>query len=181
MVKRPETGTLLFHEGIQAFGNAGTQVKPAMPGKRTDMGNTTQLPTLDALKDQARRLRETLARQGTAINHARSLELIAGQHGFRDWNTLHAKIGNMPPKRGLALGDTARGRYLGKSFTGTVVALQQMGAGGMTRVTFDFAEPVNVSAFDSFKVLRKRVVATLGSDGRTIEKTSNGLPHLELA
>lgn len=146
------------------------------------MGDTTQLPSLEALKDQAKRLRETLARQGTTINHSRSLELIAGQHGFRDWNTLHARIGNMPPKRTLSLGDTASGRYLGKAFTGKVIAMQQLtSAHGMTRVTFDFNEPVNVSQFESFTVFRKRVVCTLGEDGKTVEKTSNGAPHMELA
>lgn len=145
------------------------------------MGDTTQLPSLEALKDQARRLRDTLARQGTQINHSKSLELIAGQYGFRDWNTLHAKIGNMPPKRILSLGDQASGRYLGKAFTGRVIAVQRMGsAAGMTRVTFDFDEPVNVSAFESFAVLRRRVVCTLDEDGRTVEKTSNGVPHLVL-
>ena len=144
------------------------------------MGDTTQLPSLDALKDQAKRLRDALARQGTQINHSKSLELIAGQYGFRDWNTLHAKVGNMPPKRALALGDTASGRYLGKRFTGKVIAVQRMTSGNMTRVTFDFDEPVNVSQFESFAVMRKRVVCTLDEDGKTVEKTSNGAPHVEL-
>jgi hypothetical protein len=152
-----------------------------MPGKRTVLGETPNLPSLEDLKDQAKRLRDALARQGTQINHSRSLELIAGQYGFRDWNTMHAKIGNMPPKRTLSLGDTASGRYLGKAFTGKVIAMQQLtSAHGMTRVTFDFDEPVNVSQFDSFAVLRKRVVCTLGEDGRTVEKTSDGVPHMEL-
>jgi hypothetical protein len=144
------------------------------------MGDTTQLPSLDALKDQAKRLRDALARQGTEINHSKSLELIAGQYGFRDWNTLHAKLGNRPPKRALSLGDTASGRYLGKRFTGKVIAVQRMTSGNMTRVTFDFDAPVNVSAFESFAVMRKRVVCTLDEDGKTVEKTSNGVPHVEL-
>ena len=144
------------------------------------MGDTTQLPSLDALKDQAKRLRDALARQGTQINHSKSLELIASQYGFRDWNTLHAKLGNRMPKRALALGDKASGRYLGKAFTGRVIAVQRMTAGNMTRVTFDFDEAVNVSQFESFAVMRKRVVCMLDEDGRTVEKTSNGVPHVEL-
>lgn len=139
-----------------------------------------QLPSLDALKDQARRLRDALGRDGTTISHSRSLELIAGQYGFRDWNTLHAKLGNQPPRRQLAIGDVAKGRYLGREFTGKVIAVQELAGGGMTRVTFEFETPVNVSAFDSFSVLRRRVVANIGADGRTVEKTSNGQPHLEL-
>jgi hypothetical protein len=93
---------------------------------------------------------------------------------------LHAKLGNRPPKRTLSLGDTASGRYLGKRFTGKVIAVQRMTSGNMTRVTFDFDAPVNVSAFESFAVMRKRVVCTLDEDGKTVEKTSNGVPHVEL-
>ena len=145
------------------------------------MGDVTQLPSLDDLKDQAKRLRDALARQGTIINHSKSLELVASQYGFRDWNTLHAKVGNMPPKRTLSIGDTVSGRYLGARFTGTVIAVQRLtSARGMTRVTFDFDEPVNVSKFESFAVMRRRVVCTLDEDGRTAEKTSDGTPHLVL-
>lgn len=145
------------------------------------MGDETRLPTLEDLKDQARRLRDALARQGTTINHSRSLELIASQYGFRDWNTLHAKIGNQPPKRLLSLGDRATGRYLGARFAGKVIAIQRLtNAPGMTRVTFDFDAPVNVSRFESFAVMRKRVVCTLDEEGRTAEKTSDGVPHMVL-
>ena len=146
------------------------------------MGENAQLPSLDALKDQARRLRDSLTRQGMTINHSKSLELIATQYGFRDWNTLHTRTGNRPPSKRLSLGDAATGHYLGKPFTGKVIALQRLtSASGMVRVTFDFDEPVNVSGFDSFSVYRKRVVCTLDESGRTMEKTSNGLPHMELA
>ena len=142
--------------------------------------SSTPLPSLDALKDQAKRLRARFSAEGQDISHSRALELIAAQYGFRDWNTLHARLGNMPPKRTLSLGDKASGRYLGKSFTGKIIAVQRMMAGNMTRVTFDFDEPVNVSQFESFAVMRKRVVCTLDEDGRTVEKTSNGVPHVEL-
>ena len=147
------------------------------------MGDITQLPSLEDLKDQAKRLRDALARQGTQINHSRSLELIAGQFGFRDWNTLHAGIGNMPPpKRALAIGDRVSGHYLGQTFTGKVIAIKTLtSAHGMSKVTFDFDEPVDVITFESWSAFRKRVTCTLGEDGRTIEKTSNGVPHMQLA
>jgi len=145
------------------------------------MRDTMRLPALEDLKSQAKRLRDALAKQGNIINHAQALELIASQFGFRDWNTLHAKLGNQPPQPVLSLGDQTSGRYLGKPFNGKVVALQRLTSGpGMTRVTFDFDEPVNVSKFDSFSVLRRRVVCTLAEDGRTVEKTSDGEPHMEL-
>ena len=42
------------------------------------MRNTTPpLPSLDTLKDQAKRLRASLADEGTTIGHSRALELIA--------------------------------------------------------------------------------------------------------
>jgi hypothetical protein len=37
-----------------------------------------------------------------------------------------------------------------------------------------------VSTFDSFSVFRQRVSCTVDETGRTVEKTSNGRPHLEL-
>lgn len=145
------------------------------------MGEISQLPSLEDLKDQAKRLRDALARQGTHINHSRSLELIAGQYGFRDWNTLHAKRGNQPRRNTLALGDRVSGRYLGQDFKGQVIAIQTLtSAHGMVRVTFDFDEAVDVVQFDSFSAFRKRVTCTLGEDGRTVEKTSNGQPHMVL-
>jgi hypothetical protein len=146
------------------------------------MGDTTQLPSLEDLKDQAKRLRDALARQGTIINHSKSLELIAGQYGFRDWNTLHAKIGNMPPpRRALAIGDRVSGQYLGQKFVGTVIATKMLtSAYGMSRVTFDFDEAVDVITFESWSAYRKRVTCTLDEDGRTLEKTSNGVPHMVL-
>ena len=73
------------------------------------MHSPIPLPALDALKDQARRLRKRFADDGQAIGHARALELIAAQYGFRDWNTLHAKVGNRPPFNPWMLGARVRG------------------------------------------------------------------------
>lgn len=145
------------------------------------MGDVTRLPSLDDLKNQAKRLRDALARQGTIINHSKSLELIASQYGFRDWNTLHAKVGNMPPKRALSIGDRVSGHYLGQKFTGTVIAINALtSAHGMSKITFDFDEAVDVITFKSWSAYRKRVTCTLDEDGRTVEKTSNGQPHMVL-
>jgi hypothetical protein len=155
---------------------------PDMPDERIDMGQAPELPPLDVLKDQAKRLRDTLGRQGTAINHSRALELIAGQHGFRDWNTLMAAIGNGPPVRSYNIGDQVIGRYLGQMFTGRIIAVQALtSAHGRTRVTFDFDEPVDVITFEGWSAFRKRVTCTLDEEGRTVEKTSNGVPHMVLS
>ena len=145
------------------------------------MGHSPELPSLDDLKQQARRLRDTLGRQGAVVNHAKSLELIAGQHGFRDWNTLMAAIGNRPPLRSYSIGEQVAGHYLGQPFTGRIVAVQALtSARGRYRVSFDFDEPVDVITFDSWSAYRKRVTCTLDEAGRTVEKTSNGLPHMVL-
>ncbi len=69
------------------------------------------LPTLDAAKAQAKALRQTLATEGREITHSAALELIAKSHGLKDWNTLHAAIGNAPPPP-ATLGQIVEGRYL---------------------------------------------------------------------
>lgn len=61
------------------------------------MNVSKPLPALEGLKEQAKRLRAALEEQGQTITHSKALELIAAQHGFRDWNTLHASVGNRPP------------------------------------------------------------------------------------
>jgi hypothetical protein len=153
-----------------------------MPDKRTVMGQAPKLPSLDVLKDQAKRLRETLGRQGTVINHSKALELIAAQYGFRDWNTLMGAIGNRPTVRSYNIGDQVIGHYLGQMFTGTIIAVQTLtSVHGRTRVTFDFDEPVDVITFESWSAFRKRVTCTLDEEGRTVEKTSNGQPHMVLS
>ena len=142
---------------------------------------TTTLPSLDALKDQARRLRTRLAAEGETIGHSRSLELIAAQYGFRDWNTLHAAVGNRPPFNPWMLGSRVKGRYLGQAFEGEILSVQALTAQpGCYRLTMKFDEPVDVVTFESFSAFRQRVTATVDETGRTIEKTSNGLPQLEL-
>ncbi len=137
------------------------------------------LPSLDNLKAQAKRLRTTLSEDGTAISHSKSLELIAHQYGFRDWNTLHAAVGNRPPAGPVVLGQRVKGTYLGQPFDGEVIGVQALSAGRF-RVTFDFDEPVDVVTFESFSAFRKRVSCTVDAQGRTTEKTSNGQPQLML-
>lgn len=140
------------------------------------------LPSLDALKDQARRLRAGLSLAGQEITHSKSLELLATQYGFRDWNTLHAKVGNRPPLDPWMLGAKVRGHYLGQPFEARILGVQAVTAQpGRYRLTLDLDEPVDVVTFDSFSAFRKRVHCTIDETGRTIEKTSNGRPHVELA
>lgn len=139
----------------------------------------TNLPSLDALKAQAKSLRQSLATTGHTISHAQSLELLAKQLGHRDWNTLHAKTGNAPPPL-VQLGQHITGLYLGRPFAGTVKAVSDIGHGSRFQLTVRFDAPVNISKFDSMVIERRQVNATVNRDGQTIEKTSDGTPHLQI-
>ncbi|MGB3815826.1 MAG: glyoxalase superfamily protein [Shinella sp.] len=142
---------------------------------------STPLPSLDTLKDQAKRLRARFADDGQAVSHSRALELVAAQYGFRDWNTLHAAVGNRPPFNPWMLGSRVRGHYLGQPFDAEILGVQALTSHpGHYRMTLHFDEPVDVVTFDSFSALRQRVNCTVDETGRTAAKTSNGRPHLEL-
>ncbi len=135
------------------------------------------IPSLDALKQQAKRLRAGLDEDGDFITHSESLELVAKQHGYRDWNTLHAAIGNRPPIKRFQLGSRVKGRYLGQDFSGEIIAVRSMPPDHL-RIVLQFDEPVDVVTFDSFSAYRSRVSVTINAEGVTAEKTSNGAPQL---
>ncbi len=139
------------------------------------MRSDIPLPGLDALKRQARRLRDGLEADGDFISHSESLELIAKQYGFRNWNTLHAACGNRPAP--LALGAQVTGRYLGQPFTARVIGMEARGQGRM-RLSLDLDEPVDVVTFESFSAFRRRITGVINENGETSERTSNGEPHL---
>ena len=143
------------------------------------MKNKPSLPSRDELKDQAKRLRAALDRTNEPVSHARALELVAQQHGFRDWNTLSAAVGNGPEGVVIALGDTVSGRYLKQPFSGEVVGLQKL-SGGRRRLTIQFESPVDVVSFDSFSSYRSRITAVIDAEGRAFDKTSDEVPHLIL-
>ena len=140
-----------------------------------------QKPTMEGAKAQARTLRAALAAEGREVGHSQALELVAKSHGFRDWNTLHAAIGNgpVPP---VVLGQVVEGRYLKQRFLGEVTGIRQLSEGryseGRYEVTLHFDEPVDVVTFDSFSNFRTRVSKVVGPDGRSFDVTSDGVPHL---
>jgi catechol 2,3-dioxygenase-like lactoylglutathione lyase family enzyme len=57
----------------------------------------------DIHKQMARRLRADLADRGVTISHSEALELVAHQHGARDWNTLAARSAPDEPPEGAAV------------------------------------------------------------------------------
>ncbi len=144
------------------------------------MNGTSHLPSIEHLKAQAKRLRARLEADGQPVGHSRSLELVAHQYGFKDWNTLHAAVGNRPPPCPVMMGQLVRGSYLGQAFTGEVIGVQALTASDRYRITLLFDDPVDVVTFESFSAFRRRVTCTIDSRGVTAEKTSNGRPHLRL-
>lgn len=140
---------------------------------------TLPLPSLDALKQQAKRLRAGLDEDGDFITHSESLELVAKQYGFRDWNTAVAAAGNRPPLSRFQLGSRIAGRYLGQPFKGEIIAIRTMGEDCL-RVVLQFDEPVDVVKFDSFSAFRHRVSAVISAEGASPEKTSDGAPQLQM-
>ncbi len=142
------------------------------------MNGSSSLPTIDALKDEARRLRAAHGGSGTPLSHSRALELLAYKYGFRDWNTLRAAAaGNRAP---VGTGDTVRGTYLGQPFVGEVLDVETLTPPGRFRVTVHFEEPVDVVTFDSFSSFRQRVTCTIDRSGNTAETTSDGRPQMHL-
>lgn len=145
--------------------------------KSSSPSSTVSLPDISQLKDQAKRLRAQLGDTGKPVTHSESLELIAHQMGFRDWNTLFAAVGNNPQKKAYRLGARITGHYLGQAFAGEIIAAQTV-AKSATRLTINFDEAVDVVKFKSFSAFRKRVSAVVNKDGVTPAKTSDGKPQL---
>lgn len=139
------------------------------------MTTVHNIAPVSELKAQAKRLREKLRGSGVQLSHSESLELVATQHGVRDWNTLNALAGN---RMLLRVGDRVRGTYLGQDFRGEVRALSTIMDGSHRRVTLHFDQPVDVVTFDSFSSYRQRVSGEIGWDGRSTRKTSDGQPQL---
>ena len=139
------------------------------------------LPSLDDLKTQAKRLRADLSASSTPVTHSAALELVAHQLGFKDWNTLHAAVGNTQRTGPVAMGEIVSGFYLGQEFLGEVIGIRSFAGHGKFRITLDLEEPVDVVKFDSFSSFRKRINCTIDCTGKTVEKTSDGQPQLVLA
>lgn len=138
----------------------------------------TQLPSATQAKDQAKRLRIKMAEEGASIGHAKSLELVAHQHGFRDWNSLFAAIGNGPPK-GWAIGDQISGTYLSQPFRATVISITMVRPEWF-RLELDLDEAVDAVRSDKFSNWRKRIRGVVGPKGHSVERTSDGQAHLQI-
>ncbi|MDV7141883.1 glyoxalase superfamily protein [Tropicimonas sp. TH_r6] len=135
-------------------------------------------PTLENAKAQAKALRQALEQAGTQVSHAQALELIARQHGARDWNTLHARLTQRNTAPELALGVRVKGQYLGQAYCGEIVGLS--GSEAHRHVEIKLDQPVDTVRFESFSNWRHRIRGTLDMDRRSHRKTSDGTPHLSV-
>ncbi|MDM8010508.1 MAG: glyoxalase superfamily protein [Parasphingorhabdus sp.] len=136
--------------------------------------------SLKELKQQARRLRSDIAQDAAPISHSKSLEMVAHQRGFKDWNTLHASASNRPDFEKLSLGDTVTGRYLGQSFRGEVVAIRTIKLGQLYHISIQLEQAIDVVTFESFSNFRRRLNCSVDHRGVSPAKTSNGEPHMIL-
>lgn len=141
---------------------------------------SSSLPPIENLKLQAKALRRALEAQGRAVTHSQSLELIAHQFGARDWNTLHARAGNLPDIP-FAVGQRVKGLYLGQPFAGEVVGLTAFDGRTRFEIELRFDDPVDVIRFAGMSNFRRRVRATIDRSGTSAARTSDGAPHLSVA
>lgn len=137
------------------------------------------LPPIAALKAQAQRLRTNAADEGAPLSHSRALEMVARLHGFRDWNGLHAAA-RRSAAPSFAVGARVSGRYLKQDFQGEIRGVTAMD-GGRRRVVIRFDDAVDVVSFASFSNWRTQVTCVVDEKGRSAARTSDGVPHLELA
>ena len=94
---------------------------------------------------------------------------------------LHARLALAEPEpepepEPFRLGQQVEGAYLGQSFTGKIIALSRQGQ--QYRLTLQFDAPVDTVRFEGFSNLRRRASATVDADGRSPQKTSDGVPQM---
>ncbi len=143
------------------------------------MNGYTTLPSIQILKNHAKRLRTKLEAEGHTISHSNALELLAHQHGYKDWNTLCATTKNNQAP--INIGEKVNGQYLGQAFRGEVIKIQKLlDQSNNYRITLLFDQAVDVVKFEGLSNWRDRVSCTINDQGITAEKTSDGKPHLQL-
>lgn len=138
------------------------------------------VPPLGTLKQQAKFMRTDLTEDGISVTHSKSLEILAHQYWFIDWNGLYAAAQKNSIFTTLRVGQTINGVYLGQKFVGEVIGLQKLAASGRYRLSLQLDEPIDVVTFDSFSNMRRRIVCRVDEGGISTEKTSDGQPQMVL-
>jgi hypothetical protein len=127
--------------------------------------------SIDELKTQAKALRQSMAQDGHVMSHSKSLEILAKQLGYRNWNTLSALAGN----------HKAFAYAFGQPFEGEVIGLRKVPNKHRFGVTIKFDVPVDVVKFEGMSNFRSRINIVVNENGISDDKTSDGQPHLKLA
>jgi len=137
-------------------------------------------------KTQAKRLRTALADEGIAISHGMALELVARQHGMRDWNTLAAANDRpaeaaAPSAAPFAVGDRVAGTFNGKPAQGRVIGMAETIKPTLWRTIVKFDPPVDVVTSELFSSERRRIEMVIGADGRSRRLTGTETGVMALA
>ncbi len=143
---------------------------------------TTAHATAD-YKTHAKRLREALAADGLNLSHSRALDIVARQHGARDWNTLAATAAKTRLGAPFAVGERVAGTFNGKPAQGRLIGLEETIKPDLWRVTVAFDPPVDVVTSELFSSERRRITMIVGADGRSrrLTGTETGVMALSRA
>jgi len=149
------------------------------------MTTTSSDYTIPDYKTKARRLRDALADEGVALSHGKALDIVARQHGARDWNTLSARAPAPAPRDvpapPFAVGDRVEGTFNDRPAQGRVIGLAETIKPELWRVTVKFSPPVDASTSAAFRAERTRVEMIVGADGRSRRLTGTETGVMALA
>ena len=145
-------------------------------------GSDISFPTIAGLKKRAKIKRKRMALKGNILSHSGSLEAVADDYGFKDWNTLSGTVIKRMAQCPVDEGDSVSGTYRGHKFTGTVlrIAVRKFAFKNWYHLTIQLDDAIDVVEFDSFSALRRRIQCAVDETGVTSENLSNGEPMLSL-
>jgi len=151
-------------------------------------------PPPDIAKARAKRLRAYLAGAGFTLSHSQSLEAIAHEDGFRDWNTLSAHLRQAAEKTAEApkpetiendcpftLGSRAAGLYYNTPFAGQVRGIEMTARDGVWRITLQFDKRLTVTMGEHLGMARQRVRLTVDRLGRSGNLAGKADGHAQIA
>lgn len=138
--------------------------------------------SVEQAKARAVYLRKMAADKGQLLSHGKALEMVAKEQGAQDWNTLVARLVKVKAAKrtidfdALHRGAMVEGRYMNQPFRGRIVDASEDGQ--RIRLAIHLDQAVDTVTFASFSNMRRRVQGTIGKDGQSAERTSNGIPHI---
>nr|WP_196107858.1 MULTISPECIES: glyoxalase superfamily protein [unclassified Ochrobactrum] len=130
-------------------------------------------------KHQARRLRQALSEEGIAISHGKALDLVARRYGTRDWNTLAAngsKVEAASVQDDTApyrVGQRITGLFHTTPFDARIIAVEETIKPELWRITLQFDPAIDVAVSPNLSMLRRRVTAVVGTDGKSRRLTGS--------